>query len=103
MMTEVDQDGRTEDLPNLRNEIDLEKKEIGNRRDVDIDVRALMLEDYLAQLVAEGAKADARRKVRYSAEREMTQIRKRADAEIERLEQVWDRFTTVSYTHLTLP
>src|SRR5674536_45667 len=103
MITEVDEEGRTEDLPNLRNEIDLEKKEIGNRRDVDIDARARKLEADLAQLEAEGAKADARRKVRDSAEREMTQIRKRADAEIERLEQVWDRFTTVSYTHLTLP
>src|SRR5450830_1656580 len=100
MITEVDVEGRTEDLPNLRNEIDLEKKEIGNRRDVDIDARARKLEADLAQLEAEGAKADARRKVRDSAEREMAQIRKRADAEIERLEQVWDRFTNLKVADL---
>src|SRR5674476_131785 len=100
MITEVDEEGRTEDLPNLRNEIDLEKKEIGNRRDVDIDARARKLEADLAQLEAEGAKADARRKVRDSAEREMAQIRKRADAEIERLEQVWDRFTNLKVADL---
>src|SRR5665811_2376122 len=100
MITEVDEEGRTEDLPNLRNEIDLEKREIGNRRDVDIDARARKLEEDLAQLEAEGAKADARRKVRDSAEREMAQIRKRADAEIERLEQVWDRFTNLKVADL---
>ncbi len=100
MITEVDEDGRTEDLPNLRNEIDLEKKEIASRRDVDIDARARKLEEDLAQLEAEGAKSDARRKVRDSAEREMAQIRKRADAEIERLEQVWDRFVNLKVADL---
>mgnify|MGYP002737316835 CR=1 FL=1 len=50
MITEVDEDGRHEDLPNLQNEIDLEKKEIATRRDVDIDKRAQMLEADLAEL-----------------------------------------------------
>ncbi|MBC7290085.1 MAG: DNA-directed RNA polymerase subunit beta' [Actinotalea sp.] len=100
MITEVDEQGRQEDLPNLQNEIDLEKKEISSRRDVDIDKRARRLEEDLAQLEAEGAKADARRKVRDSAEREMAQIRKRADAEIERLEQVWDRFKNLKVADL---
>jgi len=100
MITDVDEDGRTEDLPNLQNEIDLEKKEISNRRDVEIDKRARKLEEDIAQLEAEGAKADARRKVRDSAEREMAQIRKRADAELDRLEQVWDRFKNLKVADL---
>ena len=100
MITEVDEDGRTEDLPNLQNEIDLEKQEIAKRRDADVDARAQVLEADLAELEAEGAKADARRKVRDSAEREMAQIRKRADAEIERLEQVWDRFKNLKVADL---
>ena len=54
----------------------------------------------LAELEKEGAKADARRKVRESAEREMTQIRKRADQQIERLEQVWDRFKNLKVQDL---
>ena len=100
MITSVDVDGRQEDLPNLQNEIDLERKEIENRRDVEIETRASRLEADLAELEAEGAKADIRKKVRESAEREMTQIRKRADLEITRLEQVWDRFKNLKVADL---
>src|SRR5574340_337552 len=46
----------------------------------------------LPSLEAEGAKPDAMRKVRDSPEREMNAIRRRADQQVERLEQVWDRF-----------
>src|SRR5918992_820177 len=42
----------------------------------------------------------ARRKVRDSAEREMAQLRKRADAELDRLEQVWDRFKNLKVADL---
>lgn len=100
MITEVDVEGRQEDLPNLQNEIDLEKKEITTRRDVDIDKRARKLEADLAELEAEGARSDARRKVRDSAEREMAQIRKRADADVERLDAVWDRFKNLKVADL---
>ncbi|AEG43438.1 DNA-directed RNA polymerase subunit beta' [Isoptericola variabilis] len=100
MITWVDEEARTEDLPNLQNEIDLEKKEIVDRRDNDINARATKLEQDLAELEAEGAKADARRKVRDAAEREMAQIRKRADAELDRLEQVWDRFKNLKVADL---
>ena len=100
MVTSVDVEGRQEDLPNLQNEIDLEKKEITDRRDNDIEARARRLESDLAELEAEGARADARRKVRDSAEREMAQLRKRADAELERLEQVWDKFKNLKVADL---
>ncbi|WP_019136320.1 DNA-directed RNA polymerase subunit beta' [Cellulomonas massiliensis] len=100
MITWVDEEGRQEDLPNLQNEIDLERKEIADRRDNDINARALKLEQDIAELEAEGAKSDAKRKVRDSAEREMAQLRKRADAEIERLETVWDRFKNLKVADL---
>jgi DNA-directed RNA polymerase subunit beta' len=100
MITSVDTEGRHEDLPNLQNEIDLEKKEISDRRDNDINTRATKLEADLAELETEGAKADARRKVRDSAEREMAQIRKRADADLERLDTVWDRFKNLKVADL---
>ena len=83
-----------------RNQIEVEKKELENRRDADINTRSTKLEADLAELEKEGAKADARRKVRESAEREMTQIRKRADQQIERLEQVWDRFKNLKVQDL---
>lgn len=100
MITAVDEEGRHEDLPNLQNEIDLEKKEIADRRDNEINARAVKLEADLAELEAEGAKADARRKVRDSAEREMAQLRKRADLELERLDTVWDRFKNLKVADL---
>ncbi|WP_425955047.1 DNA-directed RNA polymerase subunit beta' [Xylanimonas sp. McL0601] len=100
MITWVDDEGRHEDLPRLQNEIDLEKKEIADRRDNDINLRATKLEKDLAELEAEGAKADARRKVRDAAEREMANLRKRADGELDRLDTVWDRFKNLKVADL---
>ncbi len=100
MITHVDVDQRHADLPSLEAQISVEKKEFENRRDADIDARAKKLEEDLAALEAEGAKADAKRKVRDSAEREMNAIRRRADTQIERLEQVWDRFKNLKVQDL---
>jgi len=100
MITSVDTEQRHTDLPSLEAQIQVEKKEIENRRDVDVDSRAKRLEADLAELEAEGAKADARRKVRESADREMNAIRKRADQQVERLEQVWDRFKNLKVQDL---
>ncbi|WP_018156921.1 DNA-directed RNA polymerase subunit beta' [Demetria terragena] len=100
MITSVDEDQRHADLPSLEAQIEVEKKEIENRRDNDVNTRAAKLEADLAELEKEGAKGDARRKVRESAEREMNQIRKRADIQVERLEQVWDRFKNLKVQDL---
>ena len=100
MITAVDVDQRHADLPSLEAQIQVERKELENRRDVDIDDRAKKLEADLAELEAEGAKADIKRKVRDGAEREMSAIRRRADQQIERLEQVWDRFRNLKVQDL---
>ena len=50
------------------------------------------LEADLAELEAEGAKSDVRRKVKEGGEREMRQIRDRAQREIDRLDEVLDTF-----------
>ncbi|PFG18924.1 DNA-directed RNA polymerase subunit beta' [Serinibacter salmoneus] len=100
MVTDVDEEKRHADLPSLQNEIDIEKGTIEKRRDLDIEARAQKLEADLAELEAEGAKADARRKVKDSAEREMAQLRKRADAELARVERVWDRFKNLKVADL---
>jgi len=100
MITSVDEEARQEDLPNLQNEIDVERKEIEDRRDNEINDRSVRLESDLAQLEADGARADAKRKVRDSAEREMTQIRKRADQELERLTNVWEKFKNLKVADL---
>ncbi|WP_122262780.1 DNA-directed RNA polymerase subunit beta' [Ornithinimicrobium cerasi] len=100
MITHVDVDARHQDLPSLEAQIQTEKKALENRRDSDVEARAKKLETDLAELEAEGAKADARRKVKDGAEREMNQIRRRADQQVERLEQVWDRFKNLKVQDL---
>ena len=100
MITWVDEEARHRDLASLEGQIDIERKQVEQRRDSDIEVRAKKLEADLAELEAEGAKGDVRRKVRESAEREMSQLRKRADAELDRINAVWDRFRTLKVQDL---
>ena len=100
MITSVDEEGRHEALPSLEADLGVEKSKIAKRRDADIEARAKKLEADLAELEAEGAKADVRRKVRESAEREMASVRRRADNEIDRLDKVFDRFRTLKVQDL---
>jgi DNA-directed RNA polymerase subunit beta' len=92
MVTFVDEELRHEDMPQLQDEIEIEKKRFADTRDADIAARMQKLENDLAELEKDGASAAASRKLREAAEREMGNLRKRADQEIERLDNVWDRF-----------
>ncbi|MGO3797616.1 MAG: DNA-directed RNA polymerase subunit beta', partial [Pauljensenia sp.] len=92
MITEVDEKGRAEDLTDLRGELEVDKGHLENQRDTAINTRAERLEQTLAKLEAEGAKASEREKERKAGEREMGQIRRRFDQDIDGLEAVWDRF-----------
>ncbi len=100
MITWVDEDGRTRDLPSLEGVIDVERKQVESRRDADVETRAKKLETDLAALEAEGAKGDVRRKVKEGAEREMKQLRDRAQRELDRLEDVWSRFKNLKVQDL---
>jgi DNA-directed RNA polymerase subunit beta' len=92
MITYVDEDARARDLPSLEAKITVEKGQLEQRRDADIEARQAKLEKDLAELEASGAKGDARRKVREASDRECKQIRDRAQREIDRIEEVWNRF-----------
>src|SRR3954449_1368048 len=100
MITSVDEDARHRDLSSLEAKIDMERKRLENRRDGQLNDRAKKLEEDLAALEAEGAKADARRKVRDAAEREMKQLRDRSQRELDRLEEVWTRFKNLKVQDL---
>ncbi|MEU3945981.1 DNA-directed RNA polymerase subunit beta' [Streptomyces sp. NPDC029526] len=100
MITYVDEERRTRDLPSLEAHVSVERQQIENRRDADLEARAKKLETDLAELEAEGAKADVRRKVREGAEREMKQLRDRAQREIDRLDEVWNRFKNLKVQDL---
>ena len=92
LITSVDDTARHNDLPTIEAEISVERKNLENSRDADIDARAKKLEGDLAELEAEGAKSDVRRKVREGGEREQRQIRDRAQRELDRLDEVLDLF-----------
>ena len=92
VITEVDTEARHRDLATLENEIVAEKRQLENSRDAEVEKRATKLEADLAELEAEGAKADVRRKVKDGGEREMRQIRDKAQREIDRLEEVIETF-----------
>ena len=100
MITDVDEQARHDDMPDLQARFDLEVKELENERDAAINQRAVTAEKDLAQLEEEGAKADAKRKVRDSSEREQAQIRKKYDAEVDRITRVWERFKTLKVADL---
>ncbi|MFD3687296.1 DNA-directed RNA polymerase subunit beta' [Nocardiopsis sp. NPDC058631] len=100
MVTWVDTEARERDLQSLEARISVEKQHLEQRRDSTIEERHRKLEADLAELEEQGAKGDARRKVREGAEREMRQLRDRAQREIDRLDEVWNRFKNLKVQDL---
>ena len=84
MITEVDTEAREEDLPKLEKKLTSDRKKIETKRDNDLATRQEKMENDLAELEDEGAKADQRRKVREAGERELKNIRERAQKELDR-------------------
>jgi len=100
MITSVDDEARHRDLSSLQAKIDVERKQLEGRRDADVGARMQKLEEDLATLEAEGAKGDVKRKTRDGAERELKQMRDRAQRELDRLDAVWDRFKSLKVQDL---
>jgi DNA-directed RNA polymerase subunit beta' len=100
VITSVNDELRHNDLPTLENEMGVERKRVEQRRDADLEARAQKLEADLAELEAEGAKSDVRRKVKEGGEREMRQLRDRAQRELDRLEEIWSTFTKLGTKQL---
>src|SRR4051794_38438958 len=92
LVTDVDDEARHRDLASIEAQFGVEKQRITDKMNVDIETRQKKLEEDIAQLEAEGAKGDARRKVRDSADREMKQIRTRAERQVDELDKVLDEF-----------
>jgi len=100
MITAVDEEARHRDLSSLQAKVEVETKQVATRRDADIEARMRKLEEDLAKLEEEGAKADVKRKVREAAEREAGQIRTRAQRNLDRIDEVWQRFKTLKVQDL---
>ncbi|MFT4216724.1 MAG: DNA-directed RNA polymerase subunit beta' [Micropruina sp.] len=100
MITAVDVDARHRDQQSLEAKVEVERKQLEQRRDNDVNTRLAKLEEDLAQLEAEGARADIKKKVRDGAERELKAVRDRAQREIDRLDAVWNRFKNLKVQDL---
>ena len=96
VITAVDEEMRHNELSTLEAEMMVERKAVEDQRDAELEARAQKLEADLAELEAEGAKADAKRKVRDGGEREMRQMRDRAQRELDRLDDIWNTFTKLA-------
>ncbi|HEY7222673.1 MAG TPA: DNA-directed RNA polymerase subunit beta' [Micromonosporaceae bacterium] len=92
VIVNVNDESRQRDLATVEAEIAAEKRHAESGRDAEIEKRAAKLEADLAELESEGAKSDVRRKVKESGEREMRQIRDRAQRDIDRLDEVMETF-----------
>ncbi|MEP9414975.1 DNA-directed RNA polymerase subunit beta' [Gordonia sp. VNQ95] len=96
VITSVDDELRHNELSTLEAEMEVEKKAVADQRDVDLNERSAKLEADVAELEAEGAKADVRRKVKDGAEREMKRMRDAAQRELDGLEELWDKFVKLA-------
>ena len=95
MITEVDEKSRHDDLPMLRTEFELKKKQVTERGEADVEERQRRLEAEVAQLEAEGAKADQLEKLRRTAERDIGSLRRRNLKTLEHMDKIWDRFVNL--------
>ncbi|MGO1840024.1 MAG: DNA-directed RNA polymerase subunit beta' [Candidatus Microbacterium stercoravium] len=100
MVISIDADARHRDMPTHESNLRLEIKAVSDRRDARVAERLQKLEDELAALEAEGAKADQKKKVKDAAEKEMATIRKRADEQVSKLERMWEEFRTLEVGQL---
>ncbi len=102
VITAVDTEMRHNELSTLEAEMVVEKKRVEDQRDLDLAERSQKLEADLAELEAEGAKSDVKRKVRDGGEREMRQLRDRAQRELDRLDEIWTTFVKLAPKQLII-
>ncbi|MFA9446202.1 DNA-directed RNA polymerase subunit beta' [Egicoccus sp. AB-alg6-2] len=100
VITSVDADKRHDALPELEEEIKAEKLEIEKMLEVDRQELLAQLEATLAELEAEGAKADVVKKERKEIEKQLKTVSVRATNEIEHLDKVLDTFKKLSVKQL---
>jgi len=102
VITAVDDEMRHNELSTLEAEMVVEKKRVEDQRDADLEARAQKLEADMKELEDEGAKSDVKRKVRDGGEREMRQLRDRAQRELDRLDEIWTTFTKLAPKQLII-
>jgi len=92
LVTWVDEERRHGDLPDLEAELAEELAEIERSRDLDVDRRFKELEAEVAELEATGARDSEIKARQRVADKELTSIRERAQAEIDLAQRSFDEF-----------
>ncbi len=92
LVTWVDDERRHADLPEMEAELAEELSEIERSRDLDVDRRFKELETEVAELEAGGAKDSEIKARQRLADKELTSIRERAQAEIDLAQRSFDEF-----------
>ena len=100
VITDIDEDKRHEVLPELEEEIRLEKAEIESQLEVDRQELLAQLEATLNELEAQGAKPDVVKKERKEIEKQLKTVSVRANNEIEHLDKVMATFKKLSKKQL---
>ncbi|WP_018297796.1 DNA-directed RNA polymerase subunit beta' [Corynebacterium lubricantis] len=96
IITSVDTEARHADMSTLEAEMLLEKKDVEADTNAQIAERAQKLEEDLAALEAEGAKADVRNKVQKAADKDMQHLREGGEREVDRLDEIWQTFVKLA-------
>ncbi len=102
IITSVDDEGRTEALPELEKEVHADKKRLEKELEVEVHQLQVELEQTLAEMEAEGAKADAVKKKRREIEKMIKTVRERTDERMERLDTVLDLFKGLGVQDLVI-
>jgi DNA-directed RNA polymerase subunit beta' len=92
IITSVDDEGRTEALPDLEKEISADKKRLEKELEVEREQLLSELEQTLAEMEAEGAKPDVIKKKRREIEKQIKIVTERAQERADRLDDVLDLF-----------
>jgi DNA-directed RNA polymerase subunit beta' len=95
IVTWVDDEKRDKSLPNLEQEIALEREAIEKDRELELARRQEELEKELVQLEKDGAKDTEIKARQRAAERDLVAIRERFDQEIDVLGRAFDEFKSL--------
>src|SRR4029453_1013065 len=95
LVTWVDIEKRDKELPNLEQEVVVEREAIEKERDIELNRRHEELEKELAELEKGGAKDSELKARQRASERDLVAIRERFDQEIDVLGRAFDEFRSL--------
>ncbi|WP_124054110.1 DNA-directed RNA polymerase subunit beta' [Arcanobacterium ihumii] len=92
MVTSVDEDRRHQDLATLTGEYELERANLEKERDAEVEKALRAEEDALKDAEKSDVDSATRAKIKRSSEADTRRIRRQYEQDLERLDEVWDKF-----------